>query len=74
MSDTSGDHGHDELYDQVGGVMDLMFMVVSSLVGAFGGLLLYGYYWRKGHFEEVEDIKYQMFRDEIEEDNAKVSK
>lgn len=41
----------------------------SSIALGLAGLLLYIYYARRGQFEDVEDIKYQMFRDD---DDAKI--
>lgn len=38
--------------------------LISSLALGLGGLLLYIYYQRKGQFEDPEDVKYQMFREE----------
>lgn len=31
---------------------------------ALAGMLVYVYYLRKGQFDDPEDVKYQMFRDE----------
>jgi len=39
-------------------------MIIGSLVAALGGLGIYVYYLRKGQFEDDEDVKYQMFRDD----------
>jgi len=32
-----------------------------------GSLAIYIYYYRKGQFDDLEDIKYQMFRTEKDE-------
>lgn len=46
-----------------------MFLcLISSLVFGLAGLLVYLYFLRKGQFDDPEDVKYQMFRDE-ENDN-----
>lgn len=29
-------------------------------------LLIFFFYWRKGQFEDQEDVKYQMFREDKE--------
>lgn len=29
-----------------------------------GGVIAYVYYLRKGQFDDLEDVKYQIFRDE----------
>lgn len=42
----------------------MLWMVVSSIVAALGGLWIYIYYLRKGQFEDDEAVKYQLFRDE----------
>ncbi len=42
----------------------MIWCLVSSLVMGLGGMLLYVYYLRKGQFDDPEDVKYQMFRDE----------
>ena len=34
---------------------------------ALAGMLIYIYYLNKGQFEDSEDVKYQMFREEDEE-------
>lgn len=42
-----------------------MFWELSiTLLFALMGLGIYLYYLRKGQFEDPEDVKYQMFRDE----------
>lgn len=35
-----------------------------TLSFALMGLVIYLYYLKKGQFEDPEDVKYQMFRDE----------
>lgn len=39
---------------------------MSSLLMALGGVGVYIYYLKKGQFDDPEDVKYQMFRDENE--------
>ena len=34
---------------------------------AIGGISIYVYYYRKGQFDDEEDVKYQMFRTEEQE-------
>ncbi len=43
--------------------------ILSTLIMAFGGLGLFVFYLRRGQFDDIEDVKYQMFRDE--DDNTK---
>ena len=38
-----------------------------TLAAGYAVLLVFLFYWRKGQFDDAEDIKYQMFRDENEE-------
>lgn len=39
-------------------------MIIGSVLAALAGLGLYIYYLRKGQFEDEEEVKYQIFRDE----------
>ncbi len=41
--------------------------LVLSLAAGLSALLIFLYYWYKGQFDDVEDVKYQMFRDESED-------
>ncbi len=34
---------------------------------ALTGMLAFLYFWRKGQFDDVEDVKYQVFRDGSED-------
>ncbi len=36
----------------------------TSLAMALLGILVYAYYHRKGQFDDPEDVKYQLFREE----------
>lgn len=45
----------------------MLWYVTSSLAMGLAGLLVYLYYFRQGQFEDEEDVKYQMFRDEESE-------
>lgn len=42
----------------------MYWCLFSSLALGLGGILVYVHYWRKGQFEDPEDVKYQMFREE----------
>jgi len=42
----------------------MVWELSSSLVLALAGIGIYLYYLKKGQFEDPEDVKYQMFRDE----------
>ena len=36
-------------------------------MAALAGLLLFIYYFRQGQFDDIEDVKYEMFREEERE-------
>lgn len=38
----------------------------STLMMALAGIVIYIYYFQKGQFEDSEDVKYQMFREDEE--------
>ncbi len=40
--------------------------VISTFLGGVAGVIVYIYYLRKGQFEDPEDVKYQLFREELE--------
>lgn len=42
----------------------MIWCLFSSLLLGLGGIAIYIYYLRKGQFDDPEDVKYQMFRDE----------
>ncbi|MCE5317022.1 MAG: cbb3-type cytochrome oxidase assembly protein CcoS [Parachlamydia sp.] len=42
----------------------MFWYIASSLALGMAGLLIYLHYQRKGQFDDPEDVKYQMFRDE----------
>lgn len=42
----------------------MFWYIVSSTAFALAGLAVYIYYMRKGQFEDLEDVKYQLFREE----------
>lgn len=41
----------------------LFWTIIGSLVAALAGLFVYIYYLRKGQFEDPEEVKYQLFRE-----------
>lgn len=45
----------------------MLWTLVSSITFALAGLIVYIYYFQKGQFEDSEDVKYQIFRDEEEQ-------
>ena len=42
----------------------MIWCLLSSLILGLGGIGIYVLYLRKGQFDDPEDVKYQMFRDE----------
>lgn len=44
----------------------MMWYIVSTLAMGLAGIVVYIYYLRKGQFDDPEDVKYQMFREDDE--------
>lgn len=44
----------------------MMHTLILSLIGGVVSLGACLYYWKRGQFQDCEDVKYQMFRDEQE--------
>lgn len=44
--------------------MEIFWFIMVSLVGGLIGVFFFIYHLKKGQFEDAEDVKYQMFRDE----------
>lgn len=42
----------------------MFWMIMGSIAAALGGLGIYIYYLQKGQFDDDEDVKYQMFRED----------
>lgn len=42
----------------------MFWYISSSIAMGIAGLAIYVYYLRKGQFDDGEDVKYQMFREE----------
>lgn len=57
--------GRDELLLPLDRVAMLTEIILTTVAG-LAGLLVFLYYLRKGQFEDVEDVKYQMFRNDDE--------
>lgn len=47
----------------------MFWYLVSSIAMGLAGILIYIYYMRKGQFDNSEDVKYQLFREEDENSN-----
>jgi cbb3-type cytochrome oxidase maturation protein len=45
----------------------MIWCLASSLLLGLGGLAVYIYYLRQGQFDDPEDVKYQLFREENSE-------
>ncbi len=46
----------------------MIWMIIGSIAAALGGLGAYIYFWKKGHFDDDEEVKYQLFREENPDD------
>lgn len=44
--------------------MEIFWFILLSLIGGIVGVGVFIYHLKKGQFEDVEDCKYQMFRDD----------
>ena len=44
--------------------MEIFLFLLISLIGGFAGVGVFIYHLKRGQFEDPEDPKYQMFRDE----------
>lgn len=42
----------------------MAWYIISSLAFGAAGMIIYIYYLRKGQFEDEEDVKYQILRDD----------
>jgi pentatricopeptide repeat protein len=49
----------------------MFWALISSVLAAVGAMLIFVYYLRQGQFDDVEDVKYQMFREDEELDKRK---
>lgn len=45
----------------------MLWTVISSIAFSLGGLAIYIYYFQKGQFDDPEDVKYQILRDDEEQ-------
>lgn len=45
----------------------MLWTIISSFAIALAGLFVYIYFFQKGQFDDPEDVKYQLFRDEEEQ-------
>lgn len=66
MPDTGSDNGRNELFVSLDRI-EMIWYLASTISFALAGMVLYIYYLRKGQFDDPEDVKYQMFRDEDSE-------
>lgn len=66
MSHTSSNDGRDELLFSLDRLTMLIYISLSIASG-LTGVFIYIYYLRKGQFNDQEEVKYQLFRDEEQE-------
>lgn len=45
----------------------MIWYLATTFSFALAGMLIYIYYLRKGQFDDSEEVKYQMFREEEKE-------
>jgi cbb3-type cytochrome oxidase maturation protein len=45
----------------------MLWYITSSIAMGLAFLLIYFYYMQKGQFDDPEDVKFQIFRDEENE-------
>lgn len=65
MPDSGRDDGCHELLLPLDWLA-MLWYISSSIFMGLVGVAAYLYYLKKGQFEDPEDVKYQMFRDEEE--------
>ena len=53
-----------ELFIQMDRLADMIWMIGSSIIAALIGLGLYVYFLQRGQFDDEEDVKYQIFRED----------
>lgn len=46
----------------------MLIYLATTFFFALSSILVYAYYLKNGQFEDIEDIKYQMFREEDDKD------
>jgi cbb3-type cytochrome oxidase maturation protein len=44
--------------------MEIVWFIFFSLLGGLAGVIAFIYFFKKGQFEDVEDPKYDLFREE----------
>ncbi len=40
----------------------MIWLLSGTLISSLAGIALFVYYLREGQFDDLEDVKYQMFR------------
>jgi hypothetical protein len=66
MPNSSCNDGRDELHLSVDWIEIMMSYIAFSIASGLAGIAIYVYFMRQGQFEESEEIKYQLFREEEE--------
>lgn len=65
MPHASCDDGRYELLFPLDRLM--LWYLISSLAMSLAAILIYFYFWRHGQFEDSEDVRYQIFRNDENE-------
>ncbi|MBA3236791.1 MAG: cbb3-type cytochrome oxidase assembly protein CcoS [Parachlamydiaceae bacterium] len=47
----------------------MVWYLASSIAFGLAGLVIYIYYFQKGQFDDPEDVKYQLFREDDDEND-----
>lgn len=63
MPYAGSDNGSHELFFSLDRLA-MFWMIIGSMFSALIGLFLYIYFLRKGHFDDEESVKYQIFRED----------
>lgn len=42
----------------------MLYLIIGTLTVALAAGLIFLYYLRKGQFEDIEEVKYQLFRED----------
>lgn len=51
----------------------MFWLLIISLLGALLGAVTFVFFLNRGQFDDIEEAKFQMFRDEANENNRRNS-
>ncbi len=61
MPNTGSDYGCDELFNTLGGLV--FTSIVLTVLSGFIALGIFLYFARRGQFDNIEDVKFQVLRE-----------